>query len=74
MVYLDHWAETGLKRIAESYLGRLNKPDSKDRCGIDINGDLVFEAALGRVGQRIDLLPVLTSAHWFDAETQEPRL
>ncbi len=73
MVYLDHWAESGLKRIAESYLGRLNKPDTKDRCGIDINGDLVFEAALGQIGQRIPLLPALTDADWLDRATGEPR-
>ena len=74
MVYLDHWAETGLKRIAESYLGRLNKADAKDRCGIDINGDLVFEGAMGTVGRRVALVPALLNPDWFDRETGEPRL
>jgi hypothetical protein len=74
MVYFDQWAERGLQPVAEAYLGRLAGRESGDRRGIDINGDLVAEGLLGKIGGRTPLLPALATAPWFDPATRRPRL
>lgn len=74
MVHVDSWQERGLKGVASEYLGYLATGRERDRRGIDVSGDLVFEGVMGKIGDRIPLLPALTEAAWLDRSSGAPRL
>jgi hypothetical protein len=58
--------------VADPYLARLPKEKAGVRRGIDGNGDLLLHHAGG--AERVQLLPALQAAQWYDPATRLPRL
>jgi biotin-(acetyl-CoA carboxylase) ligase len=74
MVHVDLWRESGFRRVARDWLGRLPEDKSVKR-GIDGNGDLLIHR-MGETGpaERSALLPALARVAWLDRTTGEPKL
>jgi biotin-(acetyl-CoA carboxylase) ligase len=74
MVHFDSWSERGFKKVADSYLARLERTKAGERRGIDGNGDLLIHRH-GQMGaERVPLLPGLHAAEWYDPKRRGPRL
>ena len=73
MTAFDRWNERGFEPIARDYLERLPKQAAGQRRGIDVNGDLLVNAAKGQPERR-SLLEGLAKVSWYDPEYRAPKL
>ena len=74
MVHFDTWSERGFKKVADSYLARLERTKAGDRRGIDGNGDLLIHRHAQVGAERVPLLPGLIAAEWYDSKRRGPKL
>jgi hypothetical protein len=74
MVHFDTWNERGFKKVADSYLARLERTKAGERRGIDGNGDLLIHRHAQVGAERVPLLPGLIAAEWYDPRRRGPRL
>jgi biotin-(acetyl-CoA carboxylase) ligase len=74
MTAFDRWNERGFEPIARDYLERLPKQAAGQRRGIDVNGDLLVNAATKGPPTRTSLLDALAKVSWYDPEYRAPKL
>lgn len=73
MTAFDHWNERGFDPVARDYLARLPKQKAGERRGIDVNGDLLINAAKQPL-ERVNLLDALAKVAWYDPVYRAPKL
>jgi biotin-(acetyl-CoA carboxylase) ligase len=71
MQALDVWRESGFATAVRPYLERLAR-ESRHRCAIDENGDLMVQPASGGATERKAFLPELKAPAWLDLAYKEP--
>lgn len=74
MVHFDAWRERGFKKVADSYLARLERTKAGERRGIDGNGDLLIHRHGQTGAERVPFLPKLVAAEWYEPKRKGPRL
>lgn len=72
MTAFDQWNERGFDPVARDFLERLPKKQGERR-GIDINGDLLVNAAKGPL-ERTGLVDALAKVGWYDPAYRAPKL
>ena len=72
MTAFDQWKERGFDPVAGDFLARMPKKDGERR-GIDINGDLLINAAKQPL-ERVNLLDALAKVAWYDPVDRSPKL
>ena len=73
MSSFDQWNERGFDPVAQDYLARLPKQKAGERRGIDVNGDLLINAAKQPL-ERVNLLDALAKVAWYDPVYRAPKL